>query len=432
MALHDSLTGLSNRRHFEETLEAQCRADPAGKPLPDGRFALLLVDLDRFKPVNDTLGHPIGDAVLRKVAQRLRHAVRSGDLVARIGGDEFAVIADRPGEDHAAEKIAGRIVEILSRPYLVDGHVAELSASVGVALADGNTDAEELIQRADAALYHSKRQGKNQFCLFDGSLTEEMQRRRRLEVDLRRACMREDLHVVYQPVIDTATGRFTGAEALARWTCPTRGDVPPAEFIPVAEELGLVSRIGAAVLRQACEDALGWPEYLHVAVNVSPIQLLDPRLSLHVAQVLEETGLAPGRLELEITETALLRNDQLALRTLEELQSLGVRIALDDFGTGYSSLSYLHRFPIGRIKIDRSFVQQLPHDANSASIVRAISQLGESMGVKITAEGIETEEQMEFIARHGCDNVQGFLVSRPVAAGPVADLFHGEANHAAA
>lgn len=429
LAAHDALTDVANRRAFAAALKIQC--DKLGK---DGRpFALLMIDLDRFKPINDTLGHPVGDIVLQKVARRLRHAVRRGDMVARIGGDEFAVMAYGLASEAEAEALAGRVVEILGRPFIIQGQVAEIGASVGVSLAPKHgSDPETLIQFTDIALYTAKRTDERGYRLFEPAMQEVIQRRRFLEVDLRRACMREDFKIAYQPIIDSATGAYTGAEALLRWTCPDRGEVEPSEFIPIAEELGLISRIGAGVLKQACMDAASWPNHLDLAVNISPVQLHDPRLPQTVMQALEDSGFPATRLELEITETALLGNDEIVMRTLTKLREFGIRISLDDFGTGYSSLSYLHRFPITRIKIDKSFVQRLPSDVGSASIVRAIAQLGESLQMKITAEGIETDEQMAFITQHGCNDVQGFLISRPVNAIAVGNLFHREKNKAAA
>ncbi len=420
IALHDALTEIGNRHAFNEALSGECeKLRRYGRP-----FALLLVDLDRFKPVNDSLGHPVGDEVLRRVASRMRSAVRAGDMIARIGGDEFAVIAYGVEEAAEADGIARRIVEILSRPFVVSGNVAEIGGSVGITLAPHHgTDAEKLVHQTDIALYTAKAAGKNCHCLFEPRLNEAIQRRRYLESELRLACMREDFTVVYQPVIDSGTGAFSSAEALLRWNCPGRGDIPPSEFIPIAEELGLISRIGASVLRTACRDAASWPADIDLAVNISPVQLIDPRLPQTVAQALEESGLPASRLELEITETALLGNDDMAMRTLTRLRDMGLRISLDDFGTGYSSLSYLHRFPISRIKIDKSFVQRLPSDMGSVSIVRAIAQLGGSLDMKITAEGIETDEQLAFISQHGCDHVQGFLISRPIGAAAIFDLF---------
>ena len=429
IAMHDALTELANRHAFSEALESECvKQQRYGRP-----FALLTLDLDRFKPINDTLGHPIGDVVLQMVSTRLRCAVRHGDLVARIGGDEFAIITYGISEISQATQVAHRVVEVLSRPFVVNGNVAELGGSVGVAVApEHGTTAEQLVQHADIALYTAKRAGRERFCVFDPQMMDTILRRRYLEADLRRACMREDFEVVYQPVSSSLTGEVIGAEALLRWTCPGRGEIPPSEFIPLAEELGLISRIGATVLLQACRDAATWPDDLDIAVNISPVQLLDPRLPQAVSQALEESGLRPSRLELEITETALVGNDEAALRTLTKLRELGVQISLDDFGTGYSSLSYLHRFPIGRIKIDRSFVQQLPDDRGSASIVRAIAQLGKSLDMKITAEGIETAEQLSFIAEHGCDHVQGFLISRPLKADVMFEMLRARADAAAA
>lgn len=429
LARHDVLTEVANRRAFSEALQIECRKlDRQGRP-----FALLLIDLDRFKPINDTLGHPVGDIVLQKVASRLRRAVRPGDMVARIGGDEFAVIGYGLASEEEAQALAGQIVEILGRPYIIDGQVAELGASVGASLAPGHAhDDETLNQYADIALYTAKRSNERGYRLFEPSMLEVIQRRRFLEADIRRACMREDFKIAYQPVIDSATGAYTGAEALLRWTCPGRGEVDPSEFIPIAEDMGLISRIGAGVLKQACHDASSWPEHLDLAVNLSPVQLLDPRLPQIVTQALEESGFPAARLELEITETALLGNGDIVMRNLTKLRAFGVRISLDDFGTGYSSLSYLHRFPITRIKIDKSFVQLLPHDTGSASIVRAIAQLGESLQMKITAEGIETEEQMAFVTEHGCDEVQGFLIARPGSASAIGARFRNEKSRAAA
>jgi diguanylate cyclase (GGDEF)-like protein len=411
-ASHDVLTGISNRRAFSEALDNECmKLKRYGRP-----FALLAIDLDRFKPINDTLGHPVGDEVLRRVAGRLLQTMRTGDMLARVGGDEFAVLCFGVSQERQAEEIAARVVEVMSRPFVIDGQVAELGASVGLALAPANgTDPETLTYRTDVALYTVKQNGKGGHCLFREEMSEALQRRRQIEADLRRACMREDFNLVYQPITDASTGKITSAEALLRWTCDERGEVSPAEFIPIAEDLGLVTRIGAGVLKQACTDAVTWREDISLSVNISPVQLYDARLPQTVELALVESGLAASRLELEITETALIGNDDVAMATLCKLRDIGVRISLDDFGTGYSSLSYLHRFPISRIKIDRSFVRQLPDDASSISIFNAITQLGRSMDLKITAEGIETDAQMEFASSRGCHNLQGFLISKPVS-----------------
>jgi diguanylate cyclase (GGDEF)-like protein len=410
-ASHDVLTGIANRRAFSEALDNECmKLKRYGRP-----FALLAIDLDRFKPINDTLGHPVGDEVLRRVAGRLLQTMRTGDMLARVGGDEFAVLCFGVSQERQAEEIAARVVEVMSRPFVIDGQVAELGASVGLALAPAHgTDPETLTYRTDVALYTVKQNGKGGHCLFREEMSEALQRRRQIEADLRRACMREDFNVVYQPITDAGTGEITSAEALLRWTCDERGEVSPAEFIPIAEDLGLVTRIGAGVLKQACADAVTWREDISLSVNISPLQLYDPRLPQTVELALADSGLAASRLELEITETALIGNDDIAMATLCKLRDIGVRISLDDFGTGYSSLSYLHRFPISRIKIDRSFVRQLPDDESSISIFNAITQLGRSMDLKITAEGIETNAQLEFASSRGCHNLQGFLISKPV------------------
>ncbi len=428
VALHDALTGLANRRYFAEALDARCAAMQAGGP----GLALILVDLDRFKAVNDTYGHLVGDVVLHRAAERLAAAVAHAGELARVGGDEFAILLLGEAADRA-ESIADRIVQLLGSPFLVEGNMAEIGASVGLARGphDGIT-ASELTHNADLALYAAKAAGRDGFRAFDAIMAEQVEQRRALETDLRWAVAREEFEVFYQPQVASRTGTFVGAEALIRWRHPTRCAIPPSTFIPIAEELGLVSQIGKFVLRRACEDARNWPSHLSVAVNISPMQLLDPCLSQMVAGVLHETGLDPARLEIEITETALLGNDEVALATLRALAALGIRVSLDDFGTGYSSLSYLHGFPINSIKIDRSFVQHLPDDAGSASIVRAIAQLGQSLGLSITVEGVETAEQRDWAAKQGCDNLQGYLFSRPVPAQDLAAIWHANAGQTAA
>ncbi len=412
MAMSDTLTGLGNRLSFVTRLSEHCdQLVTFGEP-----FALLLVDLDRFKAINDTLGHPVGDLLLKAVAGRLREAVREDDVIARIGGDEFAVIAHGAADRETAQAIAERIVVALSQPYVLEGHTAEIGASVGATLAPMlSEDAEVLTQQADVALYRAKHEGRGRTCLFDPSLAETILDRLALENDVRRAWANGAFEVAYQPILDVKDGRFTGAEALLRWRCETRGDVPPDVFVPILEELGLIGATGAEVLDRACEAAAAWPEHFTLAINVSPLQLIGGRLLADIAAAIERTGLAPHRLEIEITESALLADDTLVLQTLESLRALGLRIALDDFGTGYSSLSYLHRFPIDCIKIDRSFVSRLPHDPGSTSIVRAICQLGSSLGLAVAAEGIETEAQHAFIAGQGCTRMQGFLFAGPLA-----------------
>ncbi|MER0239859.1 EAL domain-containing protein [Fulvimarina sp. MAC8] len=418
IATHDELTGIANRRKLSDILAEQFEGS-------SNEFALLIIDLDRFKPINDTLGHSIGDEVLKRVANRLANVVRSSDVLARLGGDEFAIVASDSTEiEGSIRHLCDRIIDVLSRPFIINGHVIELGASVGVALAPMNgANADELTQSADIALYAAKDAGRSTYRIFEASMGEEIRLRRSLETDLRRALTREEFEVFYQPQVDAKSGAYTGAEALIRWRHPQRGMLSPALFIPVAEELGLIGPIGNWVLKQACTDASTWPSHLSVAVNLSPAQMMDRRLAKSVKAILNETGLDPSRLELEITETALIGNDVQALAVLNELRAMGIAISLDDFGTGYSSLSYLHRFPISRIKIDRSFIDRIPRDADSAAIVQAIAKLGSSLGMKITAEGIENEEQWSFSKAEGCDHLQGYLFSKPVPLSKVLALF---------
>ena len=417
IATHDELTGLPNRRRFSEELDEQCRKLASGRH----EFAVVMIDLDRFKPVNDTLGHSIGDKVLVRVGLRLKKAIRSGDLLARLGGDEFAIVAPRStNETVALERLCERIVDVLSRPFVVDGHVVDLGASLGVAMAPRHgVTPDEVSQNADIALYAAKDKGRSRYQVYEPAMSSEILLRRSLERDLRKAVNREEFKVYYQAQIDAASGAYTGAEALIRWNHPEKGILAPAVFIPLAEELGLINAIGNWVLQKACADAVAWPAEMSVAVNLSPVQMMDRRLPRIVKNILTETGLSPSRLELEITETAIIGNDVQALIVLNEIRALGVAISLDDFGTGYSSLSYLHRFPIDRIKIDRSFIDRVPHDPDSMSIVQAITKLGASLGMKITAEGIENDAQKLFSRSEGCDQLQGYLISKPV---PVADL----------
>ncbi len=413
LAYNDPLTGLANRGRFLDLLSLQVTS----RRERNLRFAVLMIDLDRLKPVNDLLGHAAGDAVLRIAAERLRSVMREGDIVSRLGGDEFAFIQVHAGDEGATRALAGRIVELMSHPMMLGDQVAHVGASVGVAFAprDGD-DPAALLHNADLALYAAKADGKGVFRFFDPELDAQMQARRSLEAGLRRALAQDELEVHYQPLVEAQSGRISGAEALVRWNHPERGLVPPCDFIPLAEETGLVIPLGEKVLRLACAAAAQWPGDLTLSVNLSPVQFRDRNLAATVRDVLAETGLAAFRLELEITEGVLLGHEKATLNILTELRLPGVRISMDDFGTGYSSLSYLRRFPFDKIKIDRSFVQQLPCDAESAAIVRAIINMGSCLGMTTTVEGVETPEQLAFSAAEGCTFVQGYLVSRPLPA----------------
>ena len=419
LAHHDTLTGLANRRRFNEALAERFAARHG-----EDAFALLVLDLDRFKPVNDTFGHGMGDALLCRVAHRLERATRDDDLVVRLGGDEFAILKGGGTELAEIQALAERVIDLLGRPFLIDGHVLNIGASVGIALAPGDgTTPEQLMGSADLALYGAKEDGRGRYRVFEEGMNARIQARRSLEVDLRRAIARQEFTLHYQPQVDARTGAYDGAEALIRWHHPERGMVSPVDFIPLAEETGLIGPLGEWVLRTACTDALAWPAHLTVAVNLSPVQFRDARLAATIRGILAETGLPGSRLEVEITEGSLLQDEQRTLAILRELRTLGIRISMDDFGTGYSSLSYLRRFPFDKIKIDQSFVRQTPDDKESAAIVRAIATLGMSLGLRTTAEGVETEAQSVFIVGEGCDQLQGYLISRPVPLEAITALF---------
>jgi diguanylate cyclase (GGDEF)-like protein/PAS domain S-box-containing protein len=421
LAEHDALTGLPNRLVLRNRLEEMLRRlRRYGE-----RSAVLCIDLDRFKEVNDGLGHATGDQVLVATARRLRACLRDTDVVARLGGDEFAVLQVGVDEAHAVQRLCERILEALAEPVPIDGQEVVIGCSIGVALvpADG-TDAAQLLQKADIALYRAKEDGRGRACFFKAGMDERLRARKFLESSLRHAMAAGQLELQYQPQVDAGTGAITGVEALLRWHHPTRGPVPPAEFVPVAEEAGLIVPIGEWVLRTACRDAVRWPG-LKVSVNVSPVQFRHRGLVQAVEQALEESGLEPGRLEIEITESLLIHHTGEALRTLEQLKRLGVAIAMDDFGTGYSSLSYLHRFPFDKIKIDRSFVDGLGEGTGSAAIVRAIVGLGRSFGICICAEGVETPAQLEVLRREGCDEAQGYLFGKAMTVSAIDGLVRG-------
>jgi diguanylate cyclase (GGDEF)-like protein len=409
MARHDALSGLPNRVRFHERMEDAIASLGRGQ-----QFALHYLDLDHFKEVNDSLGHSVGDGLLKVVADRLRDAVRAADTVARLGGDEFAVLQLGINQPQDAMELADRLIEIISQPCEIDGHSIAVGTSVGIALAphDG-ADPSNLLKHADMALYRAKADGRGTVRYFEQDMDNHLQARRAVEADLRRAIAAEQLEVFYQPILSTVQGRITGFEALLRWRHPSRGLVPPADFLPLAEDTGLIVPIGEWVLRRACHDAAGWPQDIKVAVNLSPVQFRKGRLVDVVANALAASGLAPERLELEITEAALLQNNEETLAALRRLRSLGVRIAMDDFGTGYSSLSYLRQFPFDKIKIDRSFIQDLERTQEASTITRAITSLGSGLGITTTAEGVETPAQLAELRLEGCTEVQGYLFSPP-------------------
>ena len=416
MARHDVLTGLPNRLLLRERLkEAVLRLQRTGEAC-----AVLLIDLDRFKPINDTLGHPMGDALLQKVADRLRSTVRPTDTVARIGGDEFVILQTGVQEAANTQALARRLVDLIGRTYMVDGHLLTIGASVGVALAPGDgSDADTLLKNADLALYRAKLDGRATYRFFEPEMDARMQARRQLELDMRQALARREFQLHYQPQLQLEGNRLVGCEALIRWQHPVRGMVSPLDFIPLAEEIGLIVPIGEWVMRQACRDAVTWPGSISVAVNVSPAQFKSERLVEMIMSALSSSGLPATRLEVEITEGVLLQQSEKTLQTLHRLRELGVRVSMDDFGTGYSSLSYLRSFPFDKIKIDRSFIADLSGKRDGEAIIRAIAGLGKSLGMTTVAEGVETTDQMERIRAEGCTDVQGYLISKPVPAAEV-------------
>ncbi len=416
MAHHDALTELPNRVQLREHINrllARLHRAPGG-------FALLYLDLDGFKGVNDTFGHPVGDELLGLVAQRLRAAVRESDLVARLGGDEFAVIQDSAEQPADSAALSERLVEAFREPFELQAHSVEIGVSIGVALvAPDCASAADLLRNADIALYRAKAAGKGTWRLFKSAMDEELQRRRALGADLRRALAEEQFALAYQPVVNAESGLLTGFEALLRWRNPERGVVSPGEFMPIAEEAGLIGPIGAWVLARACSDAASWPSDLKLAVNLSPRQFIGRDLGRDVEQALLAARLAPQRLELEITETVLLQDNETTLGLLHRLRDLGVAISMDDFGTGYSSLSYLRRFPFDKIKVDQSFIASLEQDPSGLEIVRAVISLTKALGMKVLAEGVENMAQAEILRREGCDELQGYLFSSPVSVSEV-------------
>ena len=428
LAYFDSLTGLPNRQSFLERLGREVRiAEREGT-----RLAILFIDLDGFKGVNDSMGHNTGDLILQWAADRLQQGIRPYDMVvrtnvdesevelARLGGDEFTALIPKIRKPEDALLVAHRIRELMRRPFLLDGRELVLTASIGIAVyPDDGEDASSLLKHADTAMYHAKDKGRDNCQFYCASLTQRVQYRLNLETNLRHALARNEFSLVYQPQFDLIRGRIQSVEALIRWNHPKQGVISPLDFIPLAEENGLIVPIGEWVLRTACTDAARWQQERHglrVAVNLSPMQFKDPELVRTVLEILGETGLAPELLELEITEGAVMEDSGATLVTLEALSLQGIQIALDDFGTGYSSMSYLKRMPLNNLKIDQSFVKGLPHDRDNRAIVRAILSMARNLGFSVTAEGVETLEQAEALRQMACDTLQGYYFSRPVPA----------------
>jgi diguanylate cyclase (GGDEF)-like protein/PAS domain S-box-containing protein len=418
MARHDALTSLPNRTLFREELE-----QALSMVKPADQLAVLCLDLDHFKKINDTLGHPIGDALLSQVAARLRQCVGPNDTVARLGGDEFAIVQFCRGCDPSAvPALASQIVEAVAAPYEINGHQLMIGVSIGISLAPEDGDnPDALLKNADLALYRAKADGRGTYRFFEAGMDARAQARRLLELDLRLALQRNEFEVHYQPIRDLASDEIVVCEALVRWKHPLRGLIGPNQFIPLAEENGLIIKLGEWVLRTACRDAARWSTAC-VAVNLSPAQFKNPDLVATVKSALGDCGLPASRLELEITESVLLQNSEATRSTLHELRALGLKISLDDFGTGYSSLSYLRSFPFDKIKIDRSFVSELASSKDSLAIVRAVTGLGKSLGIVTTAEGVETDAQLEMLCREGCTQAQGYLISKPRPIAEVEDM----------
>jgi diguanylate cyclase (GGDEF)-like protein/PAS domain S-box-containing protein len=414
MAHHDALTDLPNRVLFRLRMSEALVQPTRSAPL----LGTLCLDLDNFKLVNDTLGHPIGDRLLQEVAERIQTVVRKGDTAARLGGDEFAVLARNVKSPEELTTLAQRLIDVISGPYLIEGLAVSVGTSVGIAVApnDGE-DADRLMRNADMALYRAKADGKNTFRFFEPEMDARAQARRLLEMDLREALETGELEVHYQPLIELASGTVVGLEALLRWPHPVRGNIQPSEFIPLAEETSLINPLGQYVLHRACSDAVLWPDHVKLAVNLSPLQFRVGNVFVSVKEALEQTGLKPERLELEITESVLLDKTDQVEACLHALRALGVRISMDDFGTGYSSLSYLRSFPFDKIKIDRSFVNGIENNPQTLAIVRAILGLAEGLDMKVVAEGIETIQDLSCLASEGCKEGQGFFFSeaRPQA-----------------
>ena len=425
MARHDALTDLPNRVLLRERLEHELKRVKRGECL-----AVLCLDLDQFKGINDSLGHPIGDELLKLVADRLRGCTREPDTVARLGGDEFAIIMTQMHEPANAAVLSKRIRESIIRPYQIEGHQILTDISIGISVAPFDAiEADPLLRNADMALYGAKADGRGTYRFFESDMNTRMQARRELEMDLRNALVSGEFELHYQPLVNLESNYVNAFEALLRWNHPKRGLVSPAEFIPVAEETGLIIPLGEWVLNEACREAVNWPSQIKVAVNLSPAQLNNRNLLNVVTTTLAETGLAARKLQLEITESVLLHNTFGTLATLHKLRELGVQIALDDFGTGYSSLSYLRSFPFDKIKIDRSFIQDLSNGSEPVAIVQAVADLARCLNMTSTAEGVETQQQMDILQSMGCTEMQGYLFSRARPAKEIRQFFSQAADN---
>jgi diguanylate cyclase (GGDEF)-like protein len=415
LAMHDPVCGLPNRIYFAERLERAITEVRDGGPTA----AVFYIDLDHFKDINDTLGHHIGDELILNVTQRLSEIMRDDDLVARLGGDEFAIIMTCASDGYSLQAIAERILSAVCAPFIVSGHGINIGASIGIAVIDSCVqDAGDILRYADMALYRAKNEGRNRACIYDAAMDADLSNRKLLESALRQAIKNQELHVVYQPIVNPSGQKLMGVEALARWVHPVHGEIPPARFIPIAEHSGLIVELGEFMLRRACLDGRNWPA-LAVAVNVSPLQFRRPDFVELIECILTETGFDPDRLELELTESTLLGNLEHAELSMLQLKGIGVCFALDDFGTGYSSLLYLRRFPFDKLKIDSSFVRSIEKAADAAAIVHAVVSLGRGLGMRVTAEGVETAEQHLFLRAAGVHSMQGFRFGRPVAAAEI-------------
>src|SRR5215475_2805855 len=419
LAYHDPLTGLGNRLLFKEQLDEALK-DVSETPYP---LAVLFLDLDGFKAVNDTLGHSVGDLLLKSIATKLRDLLPSTDRIARLGGDEFAILQVSRQQPASSISLAEMIIDVVGHTHGIDGHDVTVGASVGIAVAyPGEMNTENFLKSADLAMYAAKSEGRGTYRMFDPEMDAAVQTRRSMERDMRTALAQGGFNLFYQPLVNLQTKKVTSFEALMRWTHAERGVVPPAVFIPVAEEMGLIVQIGEWALRRAFSEAVRWPDDIRVSVNLSPLQFSKGNLVSSVVSALAFSGLPPSRLELEITESVLLEKTERNIAILNQLRQMGVRISMDDFGTGYSSIGYLRSFPFDKIKIDQSFVRDLLIDDGSLAIVRAIAGLGVSFGMTTTAEGVETEEQMRCLDLEGCIEVQGYWYSKPVPANEVTDL----------